>query len=246
MIGTDRTSSSSWPTARVRSSATTPAPARASSLIRGARSGSSARRRATRTAARAHTLHQVVDGNQRFLGMLPTGHGPGPTLRTAAREPLLEHPLRSRRRVARAWARAVEGRAGRARARVGGPCSIRSRASTRCSSPRITTSSCIDGRRATSSTSAMPPMRRARSSGRAATSRSGTRWSSRDVLAAEESDLAVALDRYSRLRADHLAFYQFSTRMLTPFFQGDEAMARHAARPDDAADGEGVRSRTAS
>jgi len=26
------------------------------------------------------TLHQVVDGNQRFLGMLPTGHGPGPVL----------------------------------------------------------------------------------------------------------------------------------------------------------------------
>jgi 2-polyprenyl-6-methoxyphenol hydroxylase-like FAD-dependent oxidoreductase len=45
-----------------------------------------------------------------------------------------------------------------------------------------------------------------------------------DVLAGSaENDLAAALDRYSRLRADHLAFYQFSTRMLTPFFQGDDA-----------------------
>ena len=44
-----------------------------------------------------------------------------------------------------------------------------------------------------------------------------------DVLADEDKDLSVALDRYSRTRAEHLAFYQFSTRMLTPFFQGDEA-----------------------
>jgi 2-polyprenyl-6-methoxyphenol hydroxylase-like FAD-dependent oxidoreductase len=45
-----------------------------------------------------------------------------------------------------------------------------------------------------------------------------------DELAAEEHDLAVALDRYSRARADHLAFYQWSTRFLTPFFQGDEPL----------------------
>jgi 2-polyprenyl-6-methoxyphenol hydroxylase-like FAD-dependent oxidoreductase len=56
-----------------------------------------------------------------------------------------------------------------------------------------------------------------------------------DVLGpSQESDLATALDRYSRARADHLAFYQFSTRMLTPFFQGDDAwlgMLRDAAMP---------------
>jgi len=43
-----------------------------------------------------------------------------------------------------------------------------------------------------------------------------------DVLAAEERDVAVALERYTRARADHLAFYQLATRLLTPFFQGDE------------------------
>jgi 2-polyprenyl-6-methoxyphenol hydroxylase-like FAD-dependent oxidoreductase len=35
-------------------------------------------------------------------------------------------------------------------------------------------------------------------------------------------DLPVALDAYSRARKDHLAFYQLATRWLTPFFQGDE------------------------
>jgi 2-polyprenyl-6-methoxyphenol hydroxylase-like FAD-dependent oxidoreductase len=45
-----------------------------------------------------------------------------------------------------------------------------------------------------------------------------------DVLASEERDLAAALDRYSRARADHLAFYQLATRLLTPFFQGDEPL----------------------
>lgn len=45
-----------------------------------------------------------------------------------------------------------------------------------------------------------------------------------DVLASESHDLAVALDRYSRERVDHLAFYQFATRMLTPFFQGDDPL----------------------
>jgi len=45
-----------------------------------------------------------------------------------------------------------------------------------------------------------------------------------DVLAAEERDLACALDVYSRERAGHLGFYQFATRFLTPFFQGDEPL----------------------
>ena len=45
-----------------------------------------------------------------------------------------------------------------------------------------------------------------------------------DALLAEPRDVAVALDRYSRERRDHLAFYQVATRWLTPFFQGDEAL----------------------
>lgn len=39
---------------------------------------------------------------------------------------------------------------------------------------------------------------------------------------AEDVPLSIALDRYSRKRREHLAFYQLATRWLTPFFQGDE------------------------
>jgi 2-polyprenyl-6-methoxyphenol hydroxylase-like FAD-dependent oxidoreductase len=44
-----------------------------------------------------------------------------------------------------------------------------------------------------------------------------------DAIAAEERDLACALDGYTRARREHLAFYQLATRWLTPFFQGDDA-----------------------
>jgi len=37
----------------------------------------------------------------------------------------------------------------------------------------------------------------------------------------EDVALPTALDTYSRKRRDHLAFYQLATRWLTPFFQGD-------------------------
>jgi 2-polyprenyl-6-methoxyphenol hydroxylase-like FAD-dependent oxidoreductase len=38
----------------------------------------------------------------------------------------------------------------------------------------------------------------------------------------KHDDLALALEAYSRKRASHLGFYQVATRLLTPFFQGDE------------------------
>jgi 2-polyprenyl-6-methoxyphenol hydroxylase-like FAD-dependent oxidoreductase len=43
-----------------------------------------------------------------------------------------------------------------------------------------------------------------------------------EKLEEEEHDLARALDRYTRARKDHLTFYQFATRWLTPLLQGDE------------------------
>ncbi len=45
----------------------------------------------------------------------------------------------------------------------------------------------------------------------------------RDELERETHHLGRALDRYTRARCDHLAFYQLATRWLTPFFQGDVA-----------------------
>jgi 2-polyprenyl-6-methoxyphenol hydroxylase-like FAD-dependent oxidoreductase len=44
-----------------------------------------------------------------------------------------------------------------------------------------------------------------------------------ECIAVEERDLTSALDRYTRRRSDHLAYYQLATRWLTPFFQGDAA-----------------------
>ena len=40
----------------------------------------------------------------------------------------------------------------------------------------------------------------------------------------EVPSLPSALDEYSRRRKDHLAFYQFATRWLTPFFQSDHGI----------------------
>ncbi len=42
-----------------------------------------------------------------------------------------------------------------------------------------------------------------------------------DSISAERGDVVRALDRYSRSRADHLGYYQWVTRALTPFFQSD-------------------------
>lgn len=42
-----------------------------------------------------------------------------------------------------------------------------------------------------------------------------------DVLEAEAGDFVRALDRYSRERQRHLAYYELVTRWLTPFFQSD-------------------------
>jgi 2-polyprenyl-6-methoxyphenol hydroxylase-like FAD-dependent oxidoreductase len=49
-------------------------------------------------------------------------------------------------------------------------------------------------------------------------------WDARELaraLDAEPVDLVRALDRYSRARRGHLGYYQWVTRLLTPFFQSD-------------------------
>jgi 2-polyprenyl-6-methoxyphenol hydroxylase-like FAD-dependent oxidoreductase len=42
-----------------------------------------------------------------------------------------------------------------------------------------------------------------------------------DAIEAEGADIVRSLDRYSRERRDHLGYYQWVTRALTPFFQSD-------------------------
>jgi 2-polyprenyl-6-methoxyphenol hydroxylase-like FAD-dependent oxidoreductase len=173
-------------------------------------------------SARAHTLHQVVDGNQRFLGMLPTGHGPGKTL--------------GPRLVSLFWSiRCDRVDAWRARGLDAWKDELSELAPE--SVPVLDQIDDIDQVLFASYHDVVMHRWSTRNvvylgdAAHATSPQLGqgcnlALWDAMvlaDVLAAEEKDLALALDRYSRLRADHLAFYQFSTRMLTPFFQGDQA-----------------------
>jgi 2-polyprenyl-6-methoxyphenol hydroxylase-like FAD-dependent oxidoreductase len=170
----------------------------------------------------AHTLHQVVDGNQRFLGMLPTGHGPGPTI--------------GPRLVSLFWSiRCDRVDAWRARGLAAWKDELAELAPE--SAPVLEQIDSIDQVLFASYHDVVMHRWSTRNvvylgdAAHATSPQLGqgcnlALWDAMvlaDVLAAEPHDLALALDRYSRLRADHLAFYQFSTRMLTPFFQGDEA-----------------------
>ena len=174
-------------------------------------------------SAKAHTLHQVVDGNQRFLGMLPTGHGPGIT--PGPRLVSLFWSIRCdrvdawRKRGLAPWKKELAELAPES---VGLLDQIHDVDQVLFASyhdvvmHRWSTRNVVylgDAAHATS-----PQL------GQGCNLALWDAMVLGDVLArSEETDLASALDRYSRLRADHLAFYQFSTRMLTPFFQGDDA-----------------------
>ncbi len=174
----------------------------------------------------AHTLRQVVDGNQRFLGMLPTGRGPG--LAPGPRLVSLFWSIRCDR--VDAW-----------RARGLGPWKEELAELAPESAPVLDQIHSIDQVLFASYHDVVMHRWSTRNvvylgdAAHATSPQLGqgcnlALWDAMvlaDVLAAggdgDWSDLAVALDRYSRLRADHLAFYQFSTRTLTPFFQGDDA-----------------------
>ncbi len=181
-------------------------------------------------SARVRTLHQVVDGNQRFLGMLPTGHGPGATL--GPRLVSLFWSIRCDR--VDAW-----------RARGLGAWKDELAKLAPESVPVLDQIESIDQVLFASYHDVVMHRWSTRNvvylgdAAHATSPQLGqgcnlALWDAMvlaDVLAAADDagghggggDLALALDRYSRLRADHLAFYQFSTRMLTPFFQGDDA-----------------------
>jgi 2-polyprenyl-6-methoxyphenol hydroxylase-like FAD-dependent oxidoreductase len=175
-----------------------------------------------RDSPQAHTLHQVVDGNQRFLGMLPTGHGPGPSV--------------GPRLVSLFWSiRCDRVDAWRARGLTAWKDELAELAPE--SAPVVEQIESIEQVLFASYHDVVMHRWSTRNvvylgdAAHATSPQLGqgcnlALWDAMvlaDVLAAEPVDLAVALDRYSRLRADHLAFYQFSTRMLTPFFQGDQA-----------------------
>jgi 2-polyprenyl-6-methoxyphenol hydroxylase-like FAD-dependent oxidoreductase len=170
----------------------------------------------------AQVLHQVVDGNQRFLGMLPTGRGPGKT--AGARLLSLFWSMRCDR--VDEW-------------RSGGIVKWKNEIHALAPeySPVLDQIESVDQLLFASYHDVVMHRWSTRNvvylgdAAHATSPQLGqgcnlALWDAMvlaDVLAAE-SDVAVALDRYSREREEHLAFYQFSTRMLTPFFQGDQAM----------------------
>ena len=174
-------------------------------------------------SAAAHTLRQVVDGNQRFLGMLPTGHGPGIT--PGPRLVSLFWSIRCdrvdawRKRGLAAWKKELAELAPESAGlldQIHDVDQVLFASYHDVVMHRWSTRNVVylgDAAHATS-----PQL------GQGCNLALWDAMVLGDVLArSEEKDLASALDRYSRLRADHLAFYQFSTRMLTPFFQGDDA-----------------------
>ena len=168
-------------------------------------------------------LHQIVDGNQRFIGLLPTGHGPGP-----ARGPRLVSLFWSiagdrvdawRSRGLAAWKEEAGKLAPEAMPvleQIEDIDQVLFAAYHDVVMHRWSTRNVVylgDAAHATS-----PQL------GQGCNLALWDAMVLADVLAVEERDLAVALDKYSRERADHLGFYQWSTRFLTPFFQGDETM----------------------
>ena len=170
----------------------------------------------------ARELRQVVDGNQRFLGMLPTGRGPGrvpgPDLVSLFWSIRCDRIDEWRARGLAAWKDEVAKLAPEATPVLDQIESVDQVLFAQYHDVvmhRWTTRNVVylgDAAHATS-----PQL------GQGCNLALWDAMVLADVLATEDKDLSVALDRYSRTRADHLAFYQFSTRMLTPFFQGDEA-----------------------
>jgi 2-polyprenyl-6-methoxyphenol hydroxylase-like FAD-dependent oxidoreductase len=173
--------------------------------------------------ASARMLHQVVDGNQRFLGMLPTGRGPGSEL--GPRLLSLFWSIRCDR--VDAW-----------RARGLGPWKEELVKLAPEAGPVLDQIESIDQvlfaayhdvvmhRWSTRNVVYLGDAAHATSPqlGQGCNLALWDAMVLTDMLAAEDRNLATALDNYSRAREDHLAFYQLATRMLTPFFQGDEPL----------------------
>ena len=169
------------------------------------------------------TLHQVVDGNQRFLGLLPTGHGPGREL--GPRLVSLFWSIRCdrvdawRKRGLAAWKEELAALAPESVPVLDQITSIDQvlfATHHDVVMHRWSTRSIVylgDAAHATS-----PQL------GQGCNLALWDAMVLADTLAAEERDLALALDAYSRARVDHLGFYQVATRLLTPFFQGDAAI----------------------
>ena len=173
--------------------------------------------------AKARVLHQVVDGNQRFLGMLPTGIGPGrergPRLVSLFWSIRCDRVDAWRARGLAAWKEEVVKLAPEAAPvldQIHSVDQVLFAAYHDVVMHRWSTRNVVylgDAAHATS-----PQL------GQGCNLALWDAMVLADTLAAEERDLAIALDNYTRAREAHLGFYQVATRLLTPFFQGDEPL----------------------
>ncbi len=173
--------------------------------------------------AKAGVLHQVVDGNQRFLGMLPTGHGPGTT--KGPRLLSLFWSIRCdrvdawRTKGLAAWKDELlklAPESGPVLDQIESVDQVLFAAYHDVVMHRWATRNVVylgDAAHATS-----PQL------GQGCNLALWDAMILADSLGAEGRDLAQALDTYSRAREAHLGFYQVATRLLTPFFQGDEPL----------------------
>lgn len=175
--------------------------------------------------ARARTLHQIVDGNRRFVGLLPTGRAP-----TGLAEPRQPDP----RLVSLFWSI----RCDRVEAwRSAGLGAWRDEVLALAPEAEPILDQIEDPDQVVFARYHDVVMHRwhARNVvylGDAAHAMSPqlgqgvnlALWDAMELASAlrqERQDVAAALADYSRRREDHLAFYQLATRWLTPFFQSD-------------------------
>lgn len=178
-------------------------------------------------APKARMLHQIVDGNQRFLGMLPTGRPPvseETILAPSQRLVSLFWSIRGdrvdawRKRGLAEWKKDVLELSKDAEPileQIIDEKQVLFAAYHDVVMHRWTTRNVVylgDAAHATS-----PQL------GQGCNLALWDAMVLADAIAAEERDLTLALDAYTRERRDHLAFYQLATRWLTPFFQGDDA-----------------------
>ncbi len=172
-------------------------------------------------------LYQVASGNQRFLGLLPTGQGPRSpdASRASGGAPFVSlfWSLRCdaldewRSRGLEAWKKEVVALCPAAEPvldRIVDPSEVLFASYTDVVMSRWSARDVVvlgDAAHATS-----PQL------GQGANLALWDAMVLADALASEDTDLARALDRYCRARRGHLAYYQLATRWLTPFFQGDD------------------------
>ncbi len=165
----------------------------------------------------ARTIHQLVDGARHMLGILPTGLAPGTETRVVSLFWSIRHDRVAAWREAgvAAWRDQVLRLEPRAAPMLAPLDDLREVLFARYHDV------------------AMWPWHRERlvylgdaAHGTSPQLGQGANLALMDAIAladalAGETDLATALAAYSAARRRHLAYYQFMTRALTPFFQGD-------------------------